>query len=109
MVYALIVYISGAVLFIPYLLMSAAFSRFMNIEKILDYDLVESDQLSRIELIKAGFSQFLDSPILGGHIYLIGGGYSHCTPICILYSTGLIGFSLVLTCIAGVLKGMFAV
>lgn len=107
-VYALIVYISGAVLFIPYLLMSAAFSRFMNIEKILDYDLVENDQLSRIELIKAGFSQFLDSPILGGHIYLIGGGYSHCTPICILYSTGLIGFSLALTGIVGVLKGIFA-
>ncbi len=106
--YALVVYISGIVLFTPYLLMSAALRRFMNLEKILDYNLTENDQLSRIELIKAGFSQFLDSPIIGGHIYLIGGGYSHCTPICILYSTGLIGFSLALAGIVGVLKGIFA-
>ena len=107
-VYALVVYIFGAIVFIPYLMFSKAFDRVMKLEKILDYNLVSDDQLSRIDLIKSGFSQFLDNPVFGGHIYLIGGGYSHCTPVSILYSTGIIGMLLILVVCGGILKGVFA-
>jgi len=107
-VYALVIYIFGAVVFIPYLIISKAFERIMKLENILDYNLVSDDQLSRIGLIKDGVSQFLDNPVLGGHIYLIGGGYSHCTPVTIMYSTGLIGISLILVVCGGILKGILA-
>ena len=109
MVYAIVVYAAGAAVFIPYLVMSKSFERFANLENILDYNLKADDQLSRIGLIKDGLSQFLDSPIIGGHIYLIGGGYSHCTPVTIMYSTGLVGLSLILVAVGGIIRGAFAI
>lgn len=109
MVYAIVVYAAGTAVFIPYLVMSKAFERFANLENILDYNLKADDQLSRIGLIKDGLSQFLDSPIIGGHIYLIGGGYSHCTPVTIMYSTGLVGLSLILVAVGGIIRGAFAI
>lgn len=108
-VYALVIYVAGAALFIPYLAISKAFDRVMKLESILDYNLTDNDQLSRIGLIRDGISQFFDSPIIGGHIYLIGGGYSHCTPVTIMYSTGLVGISLILVAVGGIIKGAFAI
>lgn len=111
--YALVVYVSGAIVALPAILMSKAFERLLSLGDLARFNMiVDSGEFGRIELIKMGLLQFLENPLLGGNIFLnntyIPGGWSHCTPITILYTTGLIGVSLILVVIGGVFKGMFA-
>lgn len=107
--YALITYLTGAFVIIPFLLMSKVLARFTELQNYSDYNLSDAGGLERIGLITWGFSQFLQSPIYGGSIFLKNslnkGAWSHCTPITILYSTGIIGASLIFGVLIGAVKG----
>lgn len=106
--YAATTYGLSTVLIAPYLAMSTAWTRFINILDYKERINEGSVDFSRYDLWIEGLEQFHQSPIFGGELFLksYGLGYCHFTPIAILYSMGIIGGTLAVAIFAGAIRGL---
>lgn len=106
--YAATTYGLSTVLITPYLAMSTAWTRFINILDYKERINEGSVDFGRYDLWIEGLEQFHQSPIFGGELFLksYGLGYCHFTPIAILYSMGIIGGTLAVAIFAGAIRGL---
>ena len=106
--YAATTYGLSAMFIAPYLVMSTAWIRFMNVLDFKERINEGSVEFGRYDLWIEGMEQFYNSPIFGGYYSLksYGLGYCHFTPIAILYSMGIIGGILAVTIFTGAIRGL---
>lgn len=95
-----------ALLSFPFISQSNAYARFAKILFFMqEYTLTGSSEFDRIDLLHAGFSEFLKSPIWGGSVFIPGGLYSHFAPVDILMTTGILGGVITIVICVGMFRG----
>lgn len=95
-----------ALLSFPFISQSNAYARFAKIPFFMqEYTLTGSSEFDRIDLLHAGFSEFLKSPIWGGSVFIPGGLYSHFAPVDILMTTGILGGVITIVICVGMFRG----